>query len=118
MITSFFPGHIRLRSPIFKDKDITERALLMLKAPSLSSILKKIEHNPLAGSVLVTYHPNKLPIAHLTPLLPFFKKLEQEVSIYSEKNKPLILSMLDELEGYIKKWENPEVPDTDKKLQF
>lgn len=107
MITSFFPGHIRLRDPIFKDKDITERALLILKAPSLSSILKKIEHNPLVGSVLVTYYPSKLPIAHLTPLLPFFKKLQQEVSMYSKKNKPRILSMLDELEEYIKNWDNP-----------
>ena len=44
-------------------------------------------------------------MAKLTSLLPFFKKLEKEAESYSEKNKPVILAMLDELEGYVKNWE-------------
>ena len=75
MITGFFPGRIRLRAPVFKDTAITQRALSILKAPALSSIIKEIEHNPVTGSVLIKYHPTKVPIAKLTPLLPFFKKL-------------------------------------------
>ena len=105
MITGFFPGRIRLRAPVFKDTTITERALSILKAPALSSIIKNIEHNPVTGSVLITYHPTKVPIAKLRPLLPFFKKLEKEAEAYSEKNKAVILAMLDELEGYVKNWE-------------
>jgi len=37
--------------------------------------------------VLIKYHPTKVPIAKLTSLLPFFKKLEKEAEAYSEKNK-------------------------------
>lgn len=102
MVTSFFPGRLRLRDPIFKDKEITERALAILKRPPLLSIVKTIEHNPVAGSVLVTYHPTKLVPAHLAPLLPLVKNLEREVGMYSEKNKDSILSLLDELEASIK----------------
>ena len=105
MITGFFPGRIRLRAPVFKDTTITERALSILKTPALSPIIKNIEHNPVTGSVLITYHPTKVPIAKLRPLLPFFKKLEKEAEAYSEKNKAVILAMLDELEGYVKNWE-------------
>ena len=105
MITGFFPGRIRLRAPVFKDTAITDRALSILKAPALSSIIKEIEHNPVTGSVLIKYHPTKVPIAKLTPLLPFFKKLGKEAEAYSEKNKTVILAMLDELEGYVKNWE-------------
>jgi hypothetical protein len=105
MITGFFPGRIRLRAPVFKDNAITERALSILKDPALSSIIKDIEYNSVTGSVLLKYHPTKVPIAKLRPLFPFFQKLEKEAEIYSEKNKPVILAMLDELEGYIKNWE-------------
>jgi len=104
MITGFFPGQIRLRAPVFKDSGITERALSILKAPALSSIVKDIEHNPVTGSVLIKYHPTKVPIAKLSPLLPFFKKLEKEAKNYSDKNKVVILAMLDELEEYLKAW--------------
>lgn len=105
MITGFFPGRIRLRAPVFKDTAITERALSILKAPALSSIVKDIEHNSVTGSVLITYHPAKVPMKKLTPLLPFFKKLGKEAEAYSEKNKTVILAMLDKLEGYVKNWE-------------
>ena len=105
MITGFFPGRIRLRAPVFKDADITQRAVGILQHPALSSIVKNIEHNPVTGSVLIQYHPTKVPLAKLRPLFPFFQKLEKEAEIYSEKNKPVILAMLDELEGYIKNWE-------------
>ena len=105
MITGFFPGRIRLRAPVFKDTTVTERALSILRQPPLSSIIKDIEHNPVTGSVLIKYHPTKVPMAKLTSLLPFFKKLEKEAEMYSEKNKAIILAMLDELEGYVKNWE-------------
>ena len=105
MITGFFPGRIRLRAPVFQDTVITERTLSILKTPALSSIIKELEHNPVTGSVLIKYHPTKVPMAKLTPLLPFFKKLGKEAETYSEKNKAVILAMLDDLEGYVKAWE-------------
>lgn len=101
MVTSFFPGRIRLRDPIFKDAVITARALSILKKPVLSALLKGVEHNPSIGSVLITYHPLKVPTARLESLVPLVKKLEREVRVYSEKNKSIILSILDELEAAI-----------------
>lgn len=109
MITGFFPGRIRLRGTVFKDTVITERALSILRLPPLVPLIKDIEHNPVTGSVLITYHPTKVPIAKLTPLLPFVKKLEKAAAAYSEKNKAIILAMLGELEGYIKNWDNPVI---------
>ena len=105
MITGFFPGRIRLRASVFKDNAITERALSILKGPALSSIIKDIEDNTVTGRVLLKYHPTKVPIAKLRPLFPLFQKLEKEAQISSEKHKPVILAMLDELEGYNKNWE-------------
>lgn len=99
MITGFFPGRIRLRAPIFKDTAITQRALAILKQ---SSAVKRIEHNPITGSILLEYSPAHVPIEKLRPLLPFFKKLEKEAASYSEKNRNTILTMLDELDTHVK----------------
>ena len=47
MITSFFPGRIRLRAPVFKDKILVEKAIQILKK---FPALKNLEHNPLTGN--------------------------------------------------------------------
>lgn len=94
MITSFFPGRIRLRADIFKNEEITQAALSILKQ---SSVVKKIEHNPITGSVLLEYYPEKVPTKKLTPLLPLVKKLHKEAASYSETKKTVILALLNDL---------------------
>ena len=64
MITSFFPGRIRLRAPVFKDLNLVAKARSIL---AKSDAIKKIEHNPVTGSVLIEYYPSKVPMEKLLP---------------------------------------------------
>lgn len=52
IVTSFFPGRIRLRANIFKDSEIYEKALSILKSEDNDSIIN-IQHNQITGSVLI-----------------------------------------------------------------
>ncbi|MEL3913021.1 HMA2 domain-containing protein [Treponema pedis] len=95
MITSFFPGRIRLRAAVFKDEEITAAAVSILKK---FPALKNIEHNPLTGSILLEYNHSKVDINQLKPLLPILEKLKDEANIYSEDKKVKILSILKDLD--------------------
>lgn len=69
MITSFFPGRIRLRAPVFKDTVLVERALSVIKkVPGFINI----ENNLVTGSVLIHYDPEKVPQEKLLGLKDFF----------------------------------------------
>ncbi|MEL3907233.1 MAG: hypothetical protein P1P65_09475 [Treponema sp.] len=99
MITSFFPGRVRLRAEVFKHDEITNRAIVLLKQ---SPAVKNIEYNPVTGSILLEYDPDMVPMEKLKSILPFLKKLHKEAMSYSEKKKPSIMAMLDELADIIK----------------
>ena len=96
MITSFFPGRVRLRAPVFKEADLVEKARSILEK---SDAVKKIEHNPLTGSVLIEYTPDKIPMEKLLPMQDFFTRLAKEAQHFDGSNREKILSMLEELEG-------------------
>ncbi|MCR5494513.1 MAG: hypothetical protein K6F15_02660 [Treponema sp.] len=101
MITSFFPGRVRLRAPIFKETELVNKAKAILQS---SSSVEKVENNPLTGSVLVEYDTEKVPMDKLIPMQDFFMKLAKKAQNYSGENKSEILSMLDELEALVKTW--------------
>ncbi|MCR4822724.1 MAG: hypothetical protein K5873_07620 [Treponema sp.] len=94
MITSFFPGRVRLRAPVFKDDELVEKARSILEK---SDAVKNIEHNPLTGSVLIEYHPSKVPMAKLLPMQDFFIRLAKEAENFDPGKKEKISSMLDQL---------------------
>lgn len=95
MITSFFPGRIRLRADIFKDTEIVDIAVsIFQKFPAV----KKIEHKPVTGSILVTYDPLEVPVEKLNLILPYLEKLRKEAESYSVEKKQSIISVLKELE--------------------
>lgn len=96
MITSFFPGRVRLRAPIFKEADLVEKARSILQK---SSAIKNIENNFLTGSVLIEYYPEKVPMKKLLSMQEFFTNLAKEAQHFDGSNRQKILSMLDELEG-------------------
>jgi hypothetical protein len=99
MITGFFPGRIRLRSPVFKNQAIADRAFsLFTDFPPVTHA----EHNTTTGSILIEYDVTQLPTETLQQLLPFFKKFEEAADAYSENNSQPLLNMLDELEAYLK----------------
>ena len=96
MITSFFPGRVRLRAPVFKEADLVEKARSILEK---SEAIKKVEHNPVTGSVLIEYNPAKVPMEKLLPMKDFFTRLANEDQHFDCSNREKILSMLEELDG-------------------
>ena len=97
MITSFFPGRIRLRAPVFKESDLVEKAKSILQK---SEAVKKIENNLLTGSVLIEYSPSKVPLEKLTSMQDFFARLASEAQNFdgTESSRAKISGMLDKLE--------------------
>ena len=98
MITSFFPGRVRLRAAIFKESDLVEKALAIL---SKSDAVKNIETNPVTGSVLIEYNPAKVPMEKLLPMQDFFARLAAEAQRFDGKaeSREKISEMLSSLEG-------------------
>lgn len=98
MVTSFFPGRVRLRAPIFRDSELVEKARGIL---GRCAAVRNVEHNPLTGSVLVEYDPLKVPVDRLLPMRGFFERLAAEARRFdgSEGSRGRISRMLGELEG-------------------
>ena len=98
MITSFFPGRVRLRAEIFKEADLVAKARSILEK---SDAVKKIEHNPVTGSVLIEYSVSKVPMEKLLPMQDFFARLADEAQKFdgTESSRAKISGMLDKLEG-------------------
>lgn len=59
-VSSFFPGHIRLRGEMIKDKDIFDA---FEKAASSHKAVSKIERNERTGSLCIEYDANALPLS-------------------------------------------------------
>ncbi len=101
MVTSYFPGRIRLRAEVFKDSVIVERCLAILKQ---SDAVKNVENNLRTGSVLLEYDEERVPMDKLKPLKPFFEKLRSVAIVYTSKKQKEILDMLDEFDAIVKTW--------------
>lgn len=98
MVTSFFPGRVRLRAPVFKEEALVEKAIEILrKFPAL----KNIENNLLTGSVLIEYQADKVPMEKLLPLRDFFMDLAKEAEGFDGTNRGKIFEMLEKLNKMI-----------------
>ena len=96
MITSFFPGRVRLRAEVFKEADLVSKARTILEK---SDAVKKIETNPVTGSVLIEYNPAKVPMEKLISMQEFFSCLAREAQKcnITDSSRRNISKMLDEL---------------------
>ena len=101
IVTSFFPGRIRLREKVFKDSVIVEECIKILKS---CDAIKNVQNNYINGSVLLEYEPSKVPMEKLEPLVPFFKDLEELAHNYSAEKRTAIMEKLQELKKIIEKW--------------
>jgi len=97
MITSFFPGRVRLRAPIFKEAELVAKAKEILKK---SDAVKNVEDNPVTGSVLIEYEPSKVPMEKLLPMQDFFARLAACAQKFdgSDSERKQISDMLCQLE--------------------
>lgn len=103
VVTSFFPGHIRLRCPILKDKDITDAVINAVKELGVNAFFT---HNPNTGSLLVEYDPKEITLERvsvLKPMLSGVMKLKPKVLLYCPKDKPFLLSEIERLKEEAKK---------------
>ena len=94
MISSFFPGRIRLRDEVLKDVEISAA---LQDAIQEHEAVKKIEHNLKTGSVLIEYSVLKLPVQKLTSLKEELLLLQDMCAHYSNSTKPAILAKIAEL---------------------
>lgn len=100
MITSFFPGRIRLRSPVFKDTVIVEEAQRIL---SQFSAATDIQCNPRTGSVLLEYNPEEIPVEQFNSITDSLLSLHNLAKNYTPNQRNLVLEKLQELEPLLKK---------------
>lgn len=103
IVTSFFPGRIRLRAPVFKDEELCQKAMEIL---SESDAVKNLQHNLMTGSILLEYDPKKVPMEKLVPMQNFFVELGKQAEKYdgSQEIRNAITNSLDELESIVKTW--------------
>ena len=99
IVSSFFPGRIRLRNDVFNDDDIFSA---LYSAVGSHSAVKKVERNERTGSVLVEYISENLPMEKLLALKDEFFALGKLAESYSKKNKPVILEKIHEIERKLK----------------
>lgn len=88
IVSSFFPGRIRLRNDVFKDDDIFSA---LYSAVGSHSAVKKVERNERTGSVLVEYISENLPMEKLLALKDEFFALGKLAESYSKKISQLFL---------------------------
>ena len=103
MITSFFPGRIRLRAPVFKDEVLVAKAEAVLKSsPQLKATLKNVQSNLVTGSVLIEYDSQKVSAEDFSGLEGFLLCLEAEAKNYDGSRRAEILALLEALEKKLK----------------
>lgn len=96
IVSSFFPGRIRLRNEVFKDAEIYSA---LYSAVGNHPAVKKIERNEITGSVLLEYIPEKLPVDKILALQSELLALGKLAEFYSAKNKSEILRKIKEIES-------------------
>lgn len=108
IVTSFFPGRIRLRAPAFKDQHLYNHARYIIEKAfgevgMPESAIKTMENNSVTGSVLIEYRPERIPVQKLAAFKDFFKKLGSEAEAYtpSEENRKRMITLLDQASKYL-----------------
>ncbi len=99
IVSSFFEGRVRLKAPLFKNQEINQQITKMLLP---LKYVKNITINEVTGSILIEYHPSKLPILKLKKFIPYLEKIKEIYEIYGLEAIPEILLILKELEVFFK----------------
>lgn len=107
MISSFFPGRVRLRALIFKDPEIVQAVKeCITSVAEIKNAVKTIDCNLTTGSLLICYDPVKLTMEKIRLLVPFLQKLHDEAKQYTPSEKEHILGLIKELSGLLHSREN------------
>ena len=91
VVSSFFPGRIRLRSSLLQDDDICTALKTALEQ---QPAVHKVEYSTHTGSILIEYENDKLPLKKLNNLKAELDELKLLCDTYSEKKKPAVLKKI------------------------
>lgn len=97
IVTSFFPGRIRLRSKYFLDEEIYSKAFSLVQKYVKDALLN-IQKNETTASVLIEYDVSKVDVTQFENLKDFLFTLNTLAEKYNEKNRVKILELLEKIE--------------------
>ena len=72
IVTSFFPGRIRLRCTILRDPEIATAAIIAIESVGFAGTFT---HNPKTGSILVEYDPTQITKDKIEKLKPMLSEV-------------------------------------------
>lgn len=97
IVSSIFPGHLRLRTPVLKEADVLQ---VLIDISNKYSIITNFEHNIKTGSVLIEYDEKKLSVDKLLKFKEKVLYLNKLCECYSfQKNKSEIIDLLKSLDS-------------------
>ncbi|MGI5174260.1 hypothetical protein H0R92_11770 [Treponema sp. OMZ 840] len=94
VISSFFPGRIRLRHAVLKDAAVADA---LKSAVESHAAVKHVECNTHTGSALIEYTPEELPLQKFELLKNEILCLKRLCDFYDEKKKTQLLSAIKKL---------------------
>ena len=94
IVSSFFPGRIRLRDEVLEDEDI---AAALKSAVEAHKSVKHVEYNTRTGSALIEYDPAELPIQKFKILKDEIYALQKLCDFYTEAKKTEVLKAIKSL---------------------
>jgi len=101
MDVNYFPGRIRVRDKIFRDKEIREAFLDIVNGFDAG---QKITFNEKTASVLIEYKADKIDENKFKALYPMLQKYRSAIMFYDQRKKPEILAGIEELKNAVNSW--------------
>lgn len=89
IVSSYFPGRIRLRSPALLDADIQNA---VVRAAKKFPQIHTLSVNEKTGSVLIGYDPEKVDVDKCAHLSADVRTLGGMIEFYTEQKKERIIS--------------------------
>ena len=97
---NYFPGRLRFRDPILRDKDIRTAALEVVKEICPEA---EVTYKESTASILAVYPADNVNPDELKPLVPLLLKIEPKVRFYTPKKKDCILAEIAEIKSTVEK---------------
>ncbi len=95
----FFPGRLRFRDHILRDKDIRDAAIEVVKIICPSA---EITYTEATSGILATYPVNSIDVEKLKPLLPLFLEIEPKIRFYNQSKKEAVLAGIEKIKEKVK----------------
>lgn len=99
IISSFFEGRVRLKAPLFKNKEICDEVSKILFS---TNGVENITINNITGSMLIEYNPVKIPLLKIKKAAPYFEKIKEIYDEYQDEAVDDILLIIKEMEKLFK----------------